>query len=111
MVTTTDMLTTLQLYQAIFLSLAWAAVVAFHRERPDNSVDHVETNHHASIVSELRTLFSDPQFCLQCFCYSMLAGVSFSIPGFGTSALEDLELSDRKASWVNFAFVFSGVVT
>eukprot|EP00656_Telonema_subtile_P005189 TRINITY_DN12358_c0_g1_i1.p2 TRINITY_DN12358_c0_g1~~TRINITY_DN12358_c0_g1_i1.p2 ORF type:complete len:267 (+),score=46.15 TRINITY_DN12358_c0_g1_i1:643-1443(+) len=60
---------------------------------------------------ELGKLLLDKQFWLQCLCYATLAGVSFAVPGFQTTVLSNMDMSDKQAAWTNFAFIFSGVVT
>jgi hypothetical protein len=109
----------MQFYQGIVMTLAFGAFLVCHRERPERgrSADLEKAEHHEQevhdhdMVAELKKLFSNQQFVVQCFCYSILAGVSFAVPGFGTVALKNLSLSATEAAWVNFAFVFSGVVT
>jgi len=115
-VTSTDILIDMQLYQAFFMTAAYVLLLVCHRERPANTArvsfhEQLPGASHTSMFSELKTLFSNKQYCIQCFTFSVLAGVSFSVPGFGTTALEDLDLTDRESAWVNFSFVFSGVVT
>jgi len=110
--TTRDM-RAVQLYQGIACSVIYLCHIIFHRERPKVAFGELsEIEHHEySMIAEIRKLFSNRQYILQCFCYSILAGVSFAVPGFGTSALKNLDLSEKQSAWVNFAFVLSGVIT
>jgi len=66
---------------------------------------------HEGVLREVCTLLKSRQFCLQCFCYSLLTGVAYSVPGFATTALSDIgkdDFTDDQSAWVNFAFIFSG---
>jgi len=99
------------------MTASYMALLVCHRERPDNNArvsfheDLPGGTTHVSMLEELKILFSNRQFNVQCFCFSMLAGVSFAVPGFATFALEDLALTDKEVAWVTFSFVFAGVVT
>jgi hypothetical protein len=112
-VTGTGSLVDLQLYQAIAMSAAFVAFLVFHRERPE-LLDMLEDEeedppHDVNVAQEVMQLLKNKQYCLQCFCYSMLTGIAYSVPGFATTALVDLSLTVKESAWVNFAFIFSGV--
>jgi MFS family permease len=109
-------------YQAIYLSFCLALFFLVHRENPimvsaesdpmlESTVDHEEKHEELSALESLKALVSDKQYVLQCLCYSTLAGVSFAIPAFQTTALATINLTSKQSAWTNFAFVLSGVVT
>eukprot|EP00756_Hemistasia_phaeocysticola_P002737 Hpha_TRINITY_DN11854_c1_g1::TRINITY_DN11854_c1_g1_i2::g.1888::m.1888/K08220/FLVCR, SLC49A1_2; MFS transporter, FLVCR family, feline leukemia virus subgroup C receptor-related protein len=50
-------------------------------------------------------------FVIQGMMHAVLGGISFTIPAVQTTLFSDLGFSDTEASWTNFAFVMSGVVT
>jgi MFS family permease len=112
-----DALVTVQLYQAIFLTLCFAAFLAFHREYPKGHEPFEEDDEHGhgpqDLYNNLRQLMTNNQFVLQCLCMSTLAGVSFAVPAFQTTVLGSMTtpLSNSEAAWTNFSFVFSGVLT
>jgi hypothetical protein len=128
----TQSLTDLQLYQAIAMSAAFAAFLVFHRESPETAEqqqseeeeaaaeeeeeaaaeeDTAVRHHDVSVSQELLQLLKNKQYCLQCLCYSILTGVAYSVPGFATTALVDLSLTVHQSAWVNFSFVFAGVLS
>eukprot|EP01065_Artemidia_motanka_P048485 TRINITY_DN781_c0_g2_i1.p1 TRINITY_DN781_c0_g2~~TRINITY_DN781_c0_g2_i1.p1 ORF type:complete len:488 (+),score=127.31 TRINITY_DN781_c0_g2_i1:62-1525(+) len=49
-------------------------------------------------------------YIIQGMAHSVLGGISFTIPAVQTTLFSDLDFSDSKSSWTNFAFVTSGVV-
>jgi MFS family permease len=114
-VTGTESLTQLQLYQAIAMTAALVAFLVYHREWPETTgvQDDQEARQRASeevsVTHEVRQLLANRQYVLQCFCYSMLTGVAYSVPGFATIALTDLSLTVQESAWVNFAFIMTGV--
>lgn len=109
LVRTPEHLKSLQYYQAIILSAVLGVFLLCHRDRPKGRpIAHAE---HMSLVQATKKLATNGQFVLQCFCYAMLAGVSFAVPAFQASALGSINLTNQEAAWTNFSFIICGVVT
>ena len=107
--TTHDLLDVL-FYQACVFTLFFLLYAALYRDNPTlHAAQH--GSQHGSFALEVRTLYSSKQYVLQCMCYAVLAGVSFAIPSFQTTAFQKLDLTARDAAWTNFSFIFAGVST
>lgn len=105
--TASDLLDVL-FYQACVLTVFFLVFAAVYRDRKPATGHQPQ---HSSFTAEVRTLCHSRQYVLQCMCYAVLAGVSFAIPSFQTTAFKSMNLTAKDAAWTNFSFIFAGVST
>ena len=99
-----------QFWQGVAITLTLLLFLLFHREGPPGHTSNAEHEHEELSAGEsLCSLLGNGQFCMQCICYAVLAGVSFGVPGFQTSAFSHI-LTERQTAWTNCSFILSGVV-
>ncbi|KAK3282860.1 hypothetical protein CYMTET_9421 [Cymbomonas tetramitiformis] len=116
-----EQLKTLLFFQALVVTTSLILFLAFHRARPSGPVDDFEGTH--SLLEEkdsedklgmqesLRQMFTNPQFGLQCICFSLLGGISFTIPAVQDIIFDAHGFSSQQTTWTNFSFIATGVVT
>ena len=120
-------LSVLLLYQAAMCSVFFLLFVAVYRDNRHSSEKPGVTPENltkallqspglsgeqeaagSNFLEQVRALCANKQYMLQCMCYSALAGVSFAVPAFQTSAFALMRLTEQDAAWTNFAFILSG---
>ena len=90
---------------------------ALYRAKPPNAaqpapkpLDVMAQKSSDKIAHVLLKLLHNRQYVVQSFCYTIVAGVAFTVPAIQAEIFTAKGVSDSTSAWTNFAFIASGVI-